>query len=133
MVVSDYCKEEYQKFKAAFGDGDINDEGFEELTGLKSRTCAYRYHEIHGAVIRMGGFANFSHYVNRCAETDYQVFKELKAKLEVARVALEEWSCICIRQGKALDEFSKGLSSKMRNPAFEALAKIGTSGTKGEG
>jgi len=80
--MSDYCKEQYNKYKKrmeTFSDIYNNDmeKGIKHATCTESHHCAYRYAKIHGVVERMGGWANFSSYVNDCAKTDYLVFEEL--------------------------------------------------------
>lgn len=82
--MGDYCKEEYLKYKERLSSyveiyNNNTNEGIKYLTGHGSQHAAYRYAKIHGAVIRMGGFANFSHYVNKCADEDYETFSKLEA------------------------------------------------------
>lgn len=83
--MSNVCKKWYQEYKKRHDENIklLNEENGEDkasraITGLPRSQCVWRYLEIHGAVERMGGFANFSHYVNKCAETDYEVFSQLE-------------------------------------------------------
>lgn len=79
--MSDIAKQWYKEYKKRY-DENIHlwntnkEECSEKITGYSLSHNAWRMLKISGAVSRMGGFANFSHYVNKCAETDYQCFDE---------------------------------------------------------
>ena len=83
------CKQWYLDYKKRLAENinlynnDQKEEFFQKVTGYDMDHCAWRYSKIHGAVERMGGFANFRHYVNECAETDYLAFEKLENKIFV--------------------------------------------------
>lgn len=82
--MSEYCKKEYDRYIADI-DSDkpyVGQEIFECATGINERQCAFRYRQIHGATIRMGGFANLSHYINKNAAEDYYLFSRLEQENE---------------------------------------------------
>ena len=86
--MSDVCKEWYNDYKKKFKKhielwNTDQEKCSIEITGRGLKHNAWRMLHISGAVDRMGGWANFSHYVNMCAETDYECFDEkLKAENE---------------------------------------------------
>lgn len=93
--MSDVCKQWYQDYKKKYeanvnlyNKEDTQEEFFKNVTGYGKNHCAWRYVRIHGAVERMGGMANFAHYVNTCAEEDYKAFRNLEARLKKAETLL---------------------------------------------
>lgn len=85
--MSDICKQWYLDHKKAVEDNThlFNEKNkeqfFKNVTGHGEQHCAWLYTRIHGAVMRMGGMANFSHYVNTCAEEDYKSFALLEKEV----------------------------------------------------
>lgn len=79
--MSDICKNWYKSHKKRYEENihlwNTDKEACSKaITGHDLNHNAWRMIKISGAVDRMGGFANFSYYVNKCAETDYQCFDE---------------------------------------------------------
>lgn len=66
-------KERHNKYKDLWNTD--KEECSKKITHHGVSHNAWRMIQISGAVDRMGGFANFSHYVNKCADTDYEVFQ----------------------------------------------------------
>src|SRR3990172_7201257 len=58
-------------------------------SGFGERHEAHRYRCIHAQVNKMGGWANFLHYVNNSFVNDYEKFKDMEIKLELAAQALK--------------------------------------------
>lgn len=117
--MSDICKQWYKDYQKKYKDNvdlfnkeDAQDQFFVNVTGFNKQHCAWRYARIHGAVERMGGMANFSHYVNTCAEEDYKAFKNLTEQLKKANELLI----------RVLPSLTKGTT--VHNRVIEHLTKI---------
>lgn len=54
----------------------------------------------------MGGFANFSHYVNKCADTDYKIF-DMQQKL--IRKAIKKFKPETVSQKRIIEEMKQCL------------------------
>lgn len=81
--MDDICKNWYENWKKKYEEhielwNTDKEECCKKITGYDTTHAAYRYMKIDGAVNRMGGWANFSDYVNRCADDDYMTFKKLE-------------------------------------------------------
>jgi len=92
--MSDVCKNWYGQYKKNYDkyidlfDTNIH-ECLKEITGSSVNNAVWRYLKIHGAIMRMGGFANFSHYVNKCADDDYKTFEKLEKENKELRECVE--------------------------------------------
>ena len=79
----DICKQWYKDYKKKYNENihlfntDVS-KCLKAITGMGIDSAVWRYLEIHGCIDRMGGFANFSHYVNKCAEEDYLAHRNLE-------------------------------------------------------
>ena len=103
------------------------------VTGYDERHCAYRYAHIHGAVERKGGWANFKHYVNNAAESDYLVFKQHETKIQEQQKRIDQLKQdkkLLIARYKAGKESAQQLKEKLKI-AVEGLEKIKNSVTGG--
>lgn len=93
--MSDVCKQWYNQYKKRY---DKNIELWNtdkekcalEITGHNLNHNAWRMMQISGAVDRMGGFANFKHYVNKCAEEDYLSFENLEKQIKEMQEVIDE-------------------------------------------
>ena len=80
----EYCEQKFveweeriKRFSKIFNQN--TEDGIRYATnGIGSLSCAYRYVQIHGAVERMGGWANFKAFVNRNAKSNYLHTKTLE-------------------------------------------------------
>lgn len=81
--MSDVCRQWYNEWKersssfAEIYNKDTN-EGIKHLChGTDQQQAAWRYSRIHGAVMLMGGMANFEYWVNRHAEEYFSLAEKL--------------------------------------------------------
>lgn len=84
--MSDVCRQWYNEWKANLSTfpelyNKNTNEGIKHLChGLSEGMAAWRYAQIHGAVMLMGGMANFQHWVNRHAETYFTLAEKLEGE-----------------------------------------------------
>lgn len=92
--MSDICKEWYEEWKKRYRQNielwnTDKEKCCKKITGIPLDHAAWRYMHIDGAIDRMGGFANFRHYVNYCAEEDYLAHAKLEEENERVRKGLQ--------------------------------------------
>lgn len=93
--MSNVCKKWYENYKKKHEQfiylwNSDKEECCKKITGYDVGHCAWRYLKIHGAVDRMGGFANFSSYSNKSAESDYLHLEKLEKRIMEAEKILNK-------------------------------------------
>ena len=77
----DICKKWFKDWKKRYNENielwNTDKEACSKaITGHDLAHNTWRMMRISGAVDHMGGFANFSHYINKSAEHDYEMFRK---------------------------------------------------------